>query len=98
MRFNDASRDAWEAFGHHRHVITQLLVSAIPWSGRLCVLGAGNSNDLDLGVLRAAYHEVHLVDLDPYALAHGVKHQDCEGAPAVFRHGGMDVTGVLDDI
>jgi hypothetical protein len=99
VRFNATSRDAWEVFGHHRHIVTQLLVSAaLPRPGRLCVLGAGNGNDLDLGALRAACREVHLVDLDPDALAHAAKRQGCADALAVRCHPGVDVTGVLDDL
>jgi hypothetical protein len=93
VRYNATSRDGWEPYRGHRRVVTDLLAAG---SGRLRVLGAGNGNDLDLAALLTVYREIHLVDLDAEALAHGVGRQGCTGHPAVRCHGGVDVTGMLD--
>jgi hypothetical protein len=95
LRFNATSRDGWDVFAGHRKIVTELLTSAAPTgTGRLCVLGAGNCNDLDLGALRAVYRDIHLVDLDAGALALGMERQG--RAAGTIAHAGVDVTGMMD--
>lgn len=94
--FNAASRGEWDAFAGHRRHVSALLGAA--GSGRLCVLGAGNCNDLDLPALLHAYREVTLVDLDPAALARGAERQGVADHPSLRRLGGVDVTGMLDAV
>jgi hypothetical protein len=99
--FNAASREHWDAFAPHRRRVSALLGAdaAHDWPHtRLCVLGAGNGNDLDLPALLAAHREVHLVDLDPVALAGGAARQAVAGYQALRLHGGVDLTGMLDAI
>src|SRR6185295_19591792 len=74
--FNASSAAAWESYTSQRQRMTELFTGAghSP-AGRLCVLGAGNCNDLDLPALLGAYREVHLVDLDEEALNRGVARQ-----------------------
>jgi len=99
LEFNRASRDGWQHFTGHREKVTQLLCSgATPEMSRLCVLGAGNVNDLGLRTLLQSFREVHLVDLDAQALDDGVTRQGFIESPAVCRHGGADVTGMLDTL
>ena len=93
-RFNAESFDQWAGFAGHRERVSALLAEG--GRGRLCVLGAGNANDLDLPRLLASYREVHLVDLDAAALERGARQQGVAGHPGFFRHGGMDVTGMVD--
>ncbi len=94
---NRETKDGWRPYQAHRHRVTEHLRDGkTPEGARLCVLGAGNCNDLDLGALRAGYHEVHLVDLDAAALADGVARQGLTADAGVYCHGGVDVTGVLD--
>jgi hypothetical protein len=96
VAFNATSRDQWEAFGEHRRCLTRVLTSgATVERSRLCVLGAGNANDLDLPALLAAYREVHLVDIDAEALAHGAARQAVAGHPRLHLFGGVDVTATL---
>ena len=67
---------------------------------RLCVLGAGNANDLDLTALLSTHREVHLVDIDSKALSGGAERQGVASHPRLRLHGGVDVTaalGVLSD-
>jgi hypothetical protein len=93
---NRLSRDAWERFRPHRERVTRLLRDAAPQGGRLCVLGAGNSNDLDLNALLHRFAEVHLVDLDARALEFAVSQQDCQGHRKLHVHGGVELTGIDD--
>src|SRR4051794_13265654 len=97
-RRNASTREAWEVSAGHRAQVTQLLREAardLPAPRRLCVLGAGNCNDLALGMLLDSYDEVHLVDLDADALAAGVNRQGPSARQRLKLHGRMDVTGCL---
>jgi hypothetical protein len=94
-RRNQFSRNCWELYAPHRGQVTQLLLQNCAGPrDRLCVLGAGNCNDLELAQLVAAYGEIHRVDLDGQAIDDGVASQQVEQSAKVFRHGGIDVTGI----
>jgi len=95
-RRNDESRGMWDRFGPHRDRVTRLLVDSATPGARLCVLGAGNCNDVDLGRLLQAFREVHLVDLDADALTAGVARQGHENSARVSLHGDVDVTLLAD--
>jgi hypothetical protein len=96
---NKESEGKWNVFETHRDKLLQLLRTPLNRSSlRLCVLGAGNCTDLDLHELLKTFHELHLVDLDHEALANGVRRQRLFDSPIVHRHGGIDVTGCLDEI
>ena len=60
----------------------------------ICVLGAGNCNDLDLAWLTKAYREVHLVDIDNDALERAAKRQRVDGK--VTLHAPVDLTSAAD--
>jgi hypothetical protein len=97
--FNRSSRDQWEGFSEHRrHVTARLAEKASRGGSRLCVLGAGNANDLDLVALLAAFREVHLVDLDADALQRAASRQGVSERPSLLFHPGIDVTGMLDEM
>lgn len=101
VRFNRSTNDNWASFTSHRREIEKLIApdAVEPGAGaarRLCVLGAGNCNDLDLPALAEAFGEVHLVDIDPAALARAVRRQGVEGSPAVRLHAPVDLTGVAE--
>jgi hypothetical protein len=94
---NARSVDGWIAYADHRRRMTALLAAGARHEPRrLCVIGAGNCNDIDLASLGSAYDEIHLVDLDGAALASGVARQDGAPSGAIRCHGGVDVTGVAD--
>jgi len=95
-RQNDQSRGRWDRYAPHRGRVTRLLADAAPPDGRLCVLGAGNSNDLDLPALLQAYAQVHLVDLDTTALQSGLDSQGCGDTGCVRLHGNVDLTFIAD--
>jgi hypothetical protein len=87
--------DAWDRFSPHRRRVTQLLVPESPPEGlRLCVLGAGNCNDLDLRELSTAFEEVHLVDIDGTAMRDAVARQGHADDPKFIVHAGADLSGL----
>lgn len=98
VRRNRITRGNWDAGASHRAHVMRLLIGehAGEQSSRLCILGAGNCNDLDLAALLSAFDEVHLVDLDPESLAAGVSKQGPLDTTRIHLHGGVDVTGVAD--
>ncbi|MFK7777794.1 MAG: hypothetical protein QM501_06680, partial [Gimesia sp.] len=68
LRYNLESRPNWECGTAHRERITAHLTDlAGQQRPRLCILGAGNCNDLDLNQLSQVFKEIHLVDLDESA-------------------------------
>jgi hypothetical protein len=74
--------------------VTQVLLAAAPAiGGKLCVLGAGNCNDLALSQLAEAFTHVDLVDIDEQAIAAGIARQGIDTSH-VTAHVSVDVTGV----
>jgi hypothetical protein len=69
---NRAGQDRWAAFAPHRERVTAAIAAVTPPGGRICLLGVGNGNDVDLGTLAANAAEVHLVDIDDAAVARAV--------------------------
>ncbi|MDB5173443.1 MAG: hypothetical protein JWN51_2216 [Phycisphaerales bacterium] len=96
-RLNRSTRGQWGLYASHRAEIERLLVPERR-GGRICVLGAGNCNDLDLQWLVEAYREVHLVDIDGDALQQAAKRQGLEGSAKVRLHEGVDLTGAADTL
>src|SRR5437764_3941235 len=91
---NCATAANWAAFAGHRARVTALL-RARSTASRLCVLGAGNCNDLDLEILCASHSEVHLVDLDAVALSRAMARQTSVRR-AVRLHAPLDVSANLE--
>src|SRR5204863_1188594 len=91
-RANRSTRDHWVHFAPHRAEIQKLIVPDLhaPGTGRLCVLGAGNCNDIDLKALAEAFAEVHLVDIDAPALEAAVRRQEVTGSQGIHLQGGID--------
>lgn len=94
-----AERD-WALYAAHRARFTDAVVEAARLradaaaQARLCVLGAGNCNDLDLERVAAPFTEVHLVDIDDRALMRAVARQPEAVRPRLHRHGGVDLAGL----
>jgi hypothetical protein len=65
---------------------------------RLCVLGAGNCNDLDLMRLGEVYSEIHLVDIDAAALERAVNDLPETLQERITRHAPVDLTGMLEKL
>jgi hypothetical protein len=94
---NRSSADHWELFRPHRERMTQLLLSVMPPGARVCVLGAGNSNDIDLARVAAAGAEIHLVDVDGEALRQAVTRY-ADARSALHIHAGVELTGALPEL
>jgi hypothetical protein len=95
--FNAAGPANWETFAEHRARVTGLL-RAVQRGEGLCVLGAGNGDDLDLAALVREFGLVHLVDLDGAALARARERVPGGLRQRVILHGDVELTGLLDDI
>jgi hypothetical protein len=76
--------------------VLRILATLAASASSLCVLGAGNLNDLDLGHLLHLYEQVDLVDLDGGAVRAGVARQGATATPAVQVHAPIDLSGILD--
>jgi hypothetical protein len=90
-------RRSWEDYETHRTRLSRLLQAAQRAEG-LCVLGAGNCDDLDLPRLVRLFGEVHLVDLDGAALEQGLGRVPEKERAAITLHGGVDLAGVIDRV
>jgi hypothetical protein len=95
--FNADSGANRESFAGHRARVTGLLRTLQRAEG-LCVLGAGNADDLDLPALVREFGEVHLVDLDGAALERAHARLPVAVADRVRLHGDVELTGLLDGI
>lgn len=93
-RMNQSTRGQWDWYANHRRHIERLIIPA-KRGGRICVLGAGNCNDLDLKWLTQAYAEVHLVDIDPGALERAVNRRGGDEG-RLKLHAPVDLTGIED--
>lgn len=95
VRRNREARVGWDLYQGHRDRVTQLLLRSAAQPGQtLCVLGAGNCNDLDLRRLRQHFSLIHLIDLDAEALAVGCEQQGMASDAAVQQQGSVDVTNL----
>ena len=103
---NRVTRDDWESYSTHRQRVTELLVANSASSDSpsscvspsLCVLGAGNANDLDLQTLADHFQKITLVDLDGEALDFGASRLPQPVARRVEVISGVDVSGIFTDL
>ncbi|OAI53452.1 hypothetical protein AYO47_00815 [Planctomyces sp. SCGC AG-212-M04] len=95
---NQSTRSHWESFAFQRQRVTELLVKPDQGAGRLCILGAGNCNDLDLPTLIAEFDQVVLVDLDREALMRGTAALSIKTGDRLCCLADTDVTGALPRI
>ncbi len=78
---------------HRRHVMS--LARELPGGGSLCVLGAGNCNDIELEELAREQREVHLVDLDGEALERSRDRQSLHVREKLRLHPAVDLSGLM---
>ena len=97
-RRNRLTRDAWNAYEPHRRRVTQLIASSAHGrnDAKLCVLGAGNANDIALSVLAGSFREINLVDLDGEALEAAARRLSPDVAARVRLHGDIDVARLAE--
>jgi hypothetical protein len=87
-----AEIDDWTLYAAHRAHLTEAIVTS-GRGGRLCLLGAGKCDDVDLERLALVFSEIHLVDIDPTALGRAVARQS-PGVRARLRpHARVDLAG-----
>jgi len=99
QRRNTDSLDGWRLAESHRRQVTQLLVDRkVATHPTLCVLGAGNCNDLDLQQLATVFQRTELVDIDLTALDRGMTAQSCLQLECFNLQGNCDVTGVWQQL
>ena len=90
--------DDWTLYAEHRaHFSAAISACAKDRAGggrgRLCVLGAGKCNDLDLEQLAASFSEIHLVDIEPSALAAATARQTPAVRARLKPHAPVDLSG-----
>lgn len=97
---NRSGASYFQAFENHRRHLTALVIGRTPAgsSERLCVLGAGNLNDLEIGRLLEHFAEVHLVDLDRAALDRSLERVPAELRSRCVPHAPVDVGGMLEKL
>ena len=96
LRLNRETLDNWRLYRSHREAVADLICQPPqPASARLCILGAGNCNDLDLARFTGRFARVDLVDLDREAMAKGVQRQSPPAPGRISLHRGVDLTGIL---
>jgi hypothetical protein len=82
----------------HRARMTREIAERAPASGRgrLCLLGAGNANDVDLESLAARFAEIHLVDIDQDAVAGAIARVPASLRARLVAHAPLDASGMFD--
>jgi hypothetical protein len=93
---NRQARDAWKRWAPHREHVMALLAEAAGPARSLCILGAGQLNDVRLPELLRRYAEVNLVDLDIETVESALARHGFARSRACRVHGPVDLTGVLD--
>ena len=94
---NRSTRGRRSIYSPHRRRVMALIQPHLSLSRDIVILGAGNSNDIDLPLLLGSCASVELVDLDSEALEAGVHEWGCRRHPALTLRGDVDVTGGLED-
>jgi len=89
-----AKTDDWALYAPHRARFTDALASATETTGgRLCLLGAGHCNDVDLERLAEVFSEIHLVDIDTAALREAASRQNVAVRSRLHLHAPVDLAG-----
>lgn len=91
---NRSTASRFDVVRAHRARVTDLvgqIARSLPNASRLCVLGAGNVNDLDLSRVLTDCAELHLVDIDGEAMERGVQRQGMAGEARIVIHGQQDL-------
>lgn len=91
------SRAGGDVYQHHRARLLRLL-RAVQRGEGICVLGAGNCDDLDLPALVRDFGQVHLVDLDGDALAQAIARAPAAIRARLIPHGRLDLSGSIAEI
>ncbi len=99
FRRNAAADDAWALYASHRQRVTALLGDATKVSAeRLCLLGPGNLNDIELASLLLKFREIILIDIDAKSLQRGVTRQGFRSDGRIRLLAPVDVTGAFTEL
>lgn len=83
----------WALYSGHRERFSEAVLAASKTgTERLCILGAGKCNDLDLERLAQVFSELHLVDIEPRSLASAVSRQAPETRRKLVLHAPLDLS------
>jgi hypothetical protein len=91
---NRRSADVRDLYAPHRERLMALIPTE-PAGGKLCVLGAGNCDDLDLPRLADTFAVIQLVDVDGEAMERARDRQPARVRDAIVLRGGVDLSGLL---
>jgi hypothetical protein len=92
--FNRRFPNSWERYrDHRRHVMRRC--TELPRDGALCIFGAGNCSDIDLGELATLQREIHLVDLDGEALERAREREPTSVRQKLVLHPDFDLSGLV---
>ncbi len=97
-RRNAAARERRRLYESHRAKLSALILRDELARGSVCLLGAGNANDVELAAIARCYERVHLVDLDTAALGFAIEALAPDEQNRIALHGGTDVTGILPEL
>jgi hypothetical protein len=90
---NQQTAGSYASFaGHRQHVMS--LLGGRARGLRLCVLGAGNCNDVDLVALLPRFREVVLVDVDAETMTRATEQQPAEVRGAFKVRAPLDFSGL----
>ncbi len=89
--------DSWASYAGHRQHVTEL-IGRLPRGAELCVLGAGNCNDLELEQLADWFRQIHLVDLDGEALERARERQVARVRGRLVLHPDVDLSGMIEHL
>jgi hypothetical protein len=97
---NSSGLAYFDDFRGHREQLTALIRETKPLgqAERLCVLGAGNAYDLQLEELLLSFSEVHLVDIDPAAVARARERVEPGARARLFAHAPLDLSGMFQEL
>jgi hypothetical protein len=89
-----------EHFAGHRARLTQEICARAPagGGGRVCLLGIGNANDVDLDAVAARFAEVHLVDIDPEAIERARARVSTQARARLVVQAPVDLSGIFDKL
>jgi hypothetical protein len=85
--------DAWDLYAGHRARFTDALIESSKPGDRVCILGAGPCNDIDLERMAGRFSEIHLVDIDKAALTGAVRRQSMPVRDRLRVHAPVDLSG-----
>ena len=86
------------AFASHRARMTEEILARAPagGEGRLCLLGIGNANDVDLVALAAHYQAIHVADVDAEAVDRALSRVPPALRERFVSHAPLELSGMLD--